>query len=108
MSMSQFRADQSAAARTVVGLALIAAISLGTSEMALAADHRVSAQTASFSCSSIKPGETITLPSGARGPLTIHDCKGTPSDPIIIRNDPNGNGPAVLRRTTNYGGGFVF
>ena len=104
----RLKADGSAVTEVIVKLALVAMCSLGASSKSSAADHKVSAQTVRFSCSSIKPGETITLPSGARGPLTIHDCKGTPSNPIIIRNDPNGNGPAVLRRTTASDGGFVF
>jgi len=105
--MHRFSAEELATARTAVKLALIAITSFLASESALAADHKISDQTSSFNCSSAKPGDTITLPSGDRGPLTIHDCKGIASTPIIIRNDPNGNGPAVLRRTRTTAGGFV-
>jgi len=106
--MQQSRAEGSAVGRSVVKLALIGAISLGASEMALAADHKISAQTAKYDCSSVKPGETITLASGTREPLTIGNCNGTPTNPIIIRNDPTGTGPTVVRRASGSAGGFVF
>ena len=76
--------------------------------MALAADHRISSQTATYECDSIKPGEMLTLASGTRGPLTIRNCEGTAADPIIIRNDPDGTGPTVIGRASGSAGGFVF
>jgi hypothetical protein len=103
-----YRANGFAAGRSVVKLALVAAASFGASEMAVAADHRVSAGADKFSCSSTRPGDTITLASGTRGPLTIHNCKGTASNPIIIRNDPQGSGPTIIRRQGGSHGGFVF
>ena len=106
--MQQLHADGSAVALAAVKFVFIAAISLGASEMALAADHKISTQSERFDCSSVRPGETITLPSGSRGSLTIQGCDGTPTNPIIIRNDPEGDGPVVLRRTSGSGGGFIF
>jgi hypothetical protein len=50
----------------------------------------------------------LTLPSGQRGPLSIRDCNGTQSNPIIIRNDPRGNGPVVIRKSSGGSGGFIF
>ncbi len=89
-------------------LALLSVVSLGASEMALAAEHKVSSETAYFDCSSLKPGDTLTLASGTRGPLAVKNCNGTSSNPIIIRNDPNGSGPTVIRRSSGSAGGFVF
>ncbi len=74
----------------------------------MAVDRVIPNQTAKYDCSSSKPGDTLTIPAGARGPLTIRSCKGTEANPIIIRNDPSGSGPAVLRRTSGSGGGFIF
>lgn len=93
--------------RFLAGLACAAALSLGASETARAADHRISPQKATFECAAIKPGDTLTIPSGARGPLRIRNCKGTQQNPIIVRNDPGGPGPAILRRTSGSGG-FIF
>ncbi len=106
--MPQFRADGSAVVQYLAKMTLFAALCLGSSQVALAADHKISAQAAKFDCSSVKPGDTVTLPSGTRDALTISDCEGTPSNPIIIRNDPNGNGPAVIRRASGPGKGFIF
>lgn len=106
--MPQFYADGSAVARVVTKVMVIAAIAIGVSEMALAADHVISAQTPRFECKSIKPGETVTLASGTRGPLVIQNCNGTSANPIIVRNDPNGSGPTIIRRTGGSSGGFVF
>lgn len=77
-------------------------------EIAIAADHRVSAQTPTFECSSARPGDTVTLASGTRGPLTIRNCGGTAANPITVRNDPSGTGPVVVQRTSSETGGFVF
>jgi len=106
--MQQFRAEGSAVAYAVAKWALIVAMSFGANELALAADHRISPQTTKFNCSSVRPGDTITIPSGERGPLKIYDCDGTAGNPIVIRNDPDGSGRAVLRRTSGSGGGFIF
>ena len=105
--MPQSHADGSAVARHVVELALFGAIFFGASQIALAADHKISTQAAKFDCSSVRAGETVTLQSGNRGPLAIGNCNGTSSNPIIIRNDPDGNGPTVLRRTSGPSGGFI-
>jgi hypothetical protein len=105
--MQQFHADGSAFARAMVRLTLVGAWCLGVSELALAADYKISAQTAKYECSARNPGDTLTIPSGSRGPLTITGCKGTSTNPIIIRNDPDGNGPAIVQRTGGSGGGFV-
>ena len=89
-------------------LALAALLSVCIAEAAVAANHPVAAQDASFDCSSVKPGDTITLGSGTRGPLTIKNCNGTASNPIVIRNDPAGAGPTVIQRNSTATGGFVF
>ncbi|MGH8252317.1 MAG: choice-of-anchor Q domain-containing protein [Steroidobacteraceae bacterium] len=91
----------------MVKLALIAAVFAGESEMALAADHKISAQTTTFECSSIRPGDTLTLASGTRGKLKINNCKGTSTNPIIVRNDASGNGPTVINRSSGSAGGFL-
>ena len=75
---------------------------------ATAADHRVAPSTTKFSCSSVGPGDTITLSSGSRGPLVIENCTGTSSRPIIVQNDPLGKGPTIIERTSGGAGGFVF
>ena len=77
------------------------------SPMALSADQVVSAATATFACSGLSPGDTVTLPSGTRGPLKFSSCSGTASNPIVIRNDPRGTGPTVIRRSSGDTGGFV-
>ena len=106
--MPPHRADGSAVAHFFSTLALVAGTYIASSGTALAADHKVSAQAATFDCSRVSPGDTITLASGLRGPLKISGCKGIASNRIIVRNDPNGNGPVVIRRTTTSPGGFVF
>ena len=77
-----------------------------------AADHFISPSTGSIDCKTlgggIKPGDTITLAGGPRGPLRISNCTGTTQNPIIIRNDTSGTGPTVIRRTSASSGGFVF
>jgi hypothetical protein len=105
--MQLHRAEGSAIARHFVGFLLATAASLAFSETSVAADHKVSPQTAKFDCSRVQPGDTVTLPSGDRGPLKIQNCKGTNSSRIVVRNDPNGNGPAVIRRSSGSGGGFI-
>jgi len=103
----QYHADGSAVARVWAALALVAATGFGATEPALAADHRVSPGSSTFECNSVKPGDTVTIASGTRGPLRIRNCNGTASNRIVIRNDPNGNGPAVIRQTSGTSG-FVF
>jgi hypothetical protein len=79
---------------------------------AYAADHSIAPSTSSVDCQTfgggIKPGDTITLASGTRGPLRISNCTGTTHDPITIRNDTSGTGPTVIRRPSASSGGFVF
>src|SRR5688572_1923786 len=106
--MPPHRADGSAVAHFFSTLALVAGTFIASSGTALAADHKVSAQAAAFDCSRVSPGDTITLASGLRGPLKISDCKGIASNRIIVRNDPNGNGPVFIRRNSTSPGGFVF
>lgn len=77
------------------------------SPMALSADQVLAASTTSFNCSGLAPGDTVTLSAGTRGPLKISSCAGTASNPIVIRNDPRGTGPAVIRRSSGDAGGFV-
>jgi hypothetical protein len=79
----------------------------GTSTPALAADHKIAAQTESYDCSSIEPGGMLTLAAGTRGPLAVRNCEGTAANPIIIRNDPEGTGPTVISRANGPEGAFV-
>ncbi len=74
---------------------------------ASAAEHFVSSTTTTFDASSLLPGDVITLGSGPRGPLKITNIKGSTASPIIVRNDPSGSGPVVIRRTSPASGGFV-
>jgi hypothetical protein len=80
----------------------------GAYQTATAAERIISGQTAVFDCSGVKPGDMLTLASGARGPLTIRNCDGTPANPIVVRNDPQGDGPTVIRRSGGSSGGFIF
>jgi len=95
-------------ARTFFSFLVVSLILGGTSSLALAADHLVSASTPYLNCSSIRPGDTVTLAAGKRGVLNIDNCTGTASSPIVIRNDRNGSGPTIIRRTIQSNGGFVF
>jgi hypothetical protein len=106
--MSQSHADGSAVGNLSVNFCFVAALTLGVSTVAVAAERVISAQTTTFECGTANPGDILTLPSGARGPLRIRNCNGTASNPIIIRNDPDGTGPAVIRRTSGSSGGFIF
>ena len=105
--MPPHRADGSAVAQILAKLALATALCFGTSQTVMAADYKVSSQTSKFDCSKARPGDTVTLPSGTRNSLIIADCEGTASNPIIVRNDPNGTGPAVIRRASGPGKGFI-
>lgn len=105
--MPPHQADGSAA-QFIWGFALSAVVTFAASQNAQAADHRVSPQTAKFDCSRVNPGDTITIPSGSRDPLTIQHCDGSSTNPIIIRNDPDGDGPAIIRRSSGSEGGFIF
>jgi parallel beta helix pectate lyase-like protein len=103
--MANYRAQVATVGRSATNAALLAvALFFGTGEMAGAAEHKISGQIETFDCSSIDPGETLTLASGARGPLTIRNCVGTQSNPIIVRNDSSGSGPTVIRRSSGSGG----
>jgi hypothetical protein len=94
--------------RILAVVAAAATLGLGAIDDAAAADRTITPQTEVFSCgSSVKPGDTLTLPAGVRGPLTIRDCNGTASNPIVIRNQAGGSGPAVIRRSGGSGG-FIF
>ena len=106
--MKQPRASEIPIARFVLKLALASATFFGASDMAAAADHAISAGIATFNCSNVKPGDTVTLASGTRGPLKITDCGASASNPIVIRNDPRGTAPTVIRRAAGSSGGFVF
>ena len=77
-----------------------------------AADHFVSHTTSTVDCATlgggVKPGDTITLAAGNRGPLRVRNCEGTTAEPITVRNDPSGPGPTVIRRSSAGSGGFIF
>ncbi len=93
--------------RTVAALIVAVVLGPGVSESATAANFVIPTKTSVFYCNSVKPGDTLTLPSGTRGPLFIRDCSGTKANPIIVRNDPAGNGPTVISRSSGNGGGFL-
>ena len=71
-------------------------------------DQAIAPQTVSYDCSANLPGDMLTLVGGTRDPLSIRNCNGTASNPITIRNDPDGIGPTIIRRASGPGGGFVF
>ena len=106
--MPEFRIFESAIQSAALKLALVPVICLGASNLALAADYRVPAQTATFDCGRVKPGDSVTLSSGTRGPLRIQGCNGTAANPIIIRNDPNASARTVISRSGGSAGGFLF
>src|SRR5262245_46522612 len=89
---------------SVVGLVILG---IGACTPAMAVERVIPAGTDVYSCGAAKPGDVLTIPGGTRGPLTIRDCDGTASNPIIVRNDPNSGGPAVIRRAGGSGG-FIF
>lgn len=76
--------------------------------MAHAADFRVTSSSASFDCSVAKPGDTVTIAAGSRGPLAIKNCTGSSSSRITIRNDVGGSGPVVIQKSDGASDGFVF
>jgi hypothetical protein len=106
--MSLSDADRSHFGVRLFGIALATLLALGNTGKAAAADYKISPQTKTFDCGKVKPGDTVTIPAGARNPLTITGCSGTSSIPIVVRNDPNGSGPATIRRTSGSSGGFIF
>jgi hypothetical protein len=89
---------------SAASVALVAAGSIGANDLALAADFPISAQTKTFDCSAISPGDTLTIAAGTRGPLKIINCNGTKDSPIVIRNDPEGYGPTLILRNGGTGG----
>jgi hypothetical protein len=108
MMTQESRRYTSRAKPSIAGSILAGVLSIGAAQMAVAADITISSQTATFDCSSVNPGDTVTLASGLRGPLTLRTCDGTGTKPIIIRNDPDATGPTTIRRTAGSAGGYVF
>lgn len=106
--MLKFRSRDSGRRRFGLQVALFSVVIAGGGHEALAADYTISSQISTFECNSIKPGDTLTLPAGTRGPLRIRNCSGTQSNPIVVRNDVNGSGPAIISRSTSGSGGFIF
>ena len=106
--MLQFHSRDSGSRRSWLQVALVGVVMAGGGDAALAANHVISSNASTFECNSARPGDTLTLPAGTRGPLRIRNCNGTQSNPIVIRNDVNGSGPAVISRTATGTGGFVF
>lgn len=89
--------------RLTYGVGLVI-LGFGASVPALAVERVISAGTDVYSCGAARPGDVLTIPAGTRGPLIIRDCDGTASNPIIVRNDPDGGGPAIIRRSGGSGG----
>ena len=87
---------------------LVAVMFIGIATVSQAADFSITPQMASFDCSKASPGDTLTIVSGTRGPLKVNNCNGSDSKRITIRNDARGNGPAIIRRDSGGGGGFIF
>ena len=95
--------------RLILSKAALAGVMLyGVATVAQAADFPIASQMATFDCSRVSAGDTVTVASGTRGPLKISNCSGTDSKRITIRNDARGNGPSVIRRESGGTGGFVF
>ena len=88
-------------------LILFFGMGAGLSVIASAAEIRIAGSQSSFDCTSARPGDTVTLAAGNRGPLVIRNCSGTGSNPIVFRNDPGGNEPAIIRSPAGANGGFV-
>ena len=99
--------DWSIARHTLVICATLGLVPIFAPQAAVAANLTLSAQAASFDCSTVGPGDVVTLASGTRGPLRIKDCAGTASNPIVFQNNPAGTGPTVIQRTTAEDGGFI-
>lgn len=103
--MAYFRFGESSIGRVARALVPACLVFLFGAGSAQAANHVIPAGTKVYYCpKSVKPGDTLTLTSGKRGPLLIRDCAGTESNPVIIRNDPAGNGPTVISRSSGKGG----
>ena len=70
----------------------------------------VSPSTTTFNCATqnVGAGDVIVIPGGTRGPLTILNCVGSANNHIFVRNDTTSNGPAIIRRSSGAGGGFIF
>lgn len=73
-----------------------------------AANHIVSRTTTAFDGSGVRPGDTVTLEAGVRGPLRIRDLHGTADRPIVIKNDTSANTKVTIRNPTAQRGGLVF
>jgi len=93
--------------QSIAKLTFVSVILLGWSGLLNAADHTISLKTSTFDCSSVRAGDTVTLPSGTRDPLVIAGCNGTASNPITIRNDSRGTGPTVIRSSSGSERAFV-
>ena len=91
-----------------LGWLLLASTLVAAVGSAFAAERVISPGTDVFECGNIDPGDVLTLPSGTRGELTIRNCKATAANPIVVRNDPRGNGPTIIRRSGGSSGGFLF
>jgi hypothetical protein len=95
-------------AQAVIRMALFGVFAMNGIAVASAAERFVTSSQSSVDCSSVRPGDEIVLAAGERGSLAIEGCRGTEDDPIVIRNDADGNGPTVIRRESGQSGGFVF
>lgn len=99
----EFRSIDSVIARFAIKVGLVV-LGLGAGGAAMSVERVVPAATEKFDCSSVQPGDLLTLTSGTRNPLTIQGCQGTAANPIIIRNDPDASGPTVIRKASGSGG----
>jgi hypothetical protein len=77
-----------------------------------ASEYFVGASVSTLDCGKfeggVKPGDTLTLAAGERGPIRIIGCQGTAEKPIWVRNDPKGNKPTTILRRSASSGGFIF
>lgn len=90
----------------LIGLGALLLLAMG-GQPAVAANFSIGSGVAKFDCSAARPGDTITLAAGARGPLTISSCLGSSTNPITIKNDVAGSGPTVIQQTSGTSAGFV-
>ena len=86
-------------------LVVVAVASFALPKVGQTADHSIGAETPTINCAAmnIQPGDTVTLAGGTRGNLAIRSCKGTASNKITFRNDPNSDTRTVIQAQGDKG-----
>lgn len=91
---------------------VLCAYALLEHQSVLAAEHFVPSEVSDINCGvfggGIRAGDRVVLESGTRDPLKIQNCKGSAERPIVVTNDPSGDGPTIIRRRSSNSKGFVF